>query len=121
MPDPFFDHPVLNSPYEYPRKHWELDADGQPTQQQIERRRRAEFLTPIPKPKKRRATVAQQDIVFDEGLGLSTAKQQYDPTSRAHGRRRRARERRTRRLSWPLALDECLHHVDSPSRRLLPG
>ena len=81
MPNPFFDHPVLNSPYEYPRKHWELDADGQPTQQQIDRRRRAEFLTPIPKPKKRRATVRQQDIVFDEGRGLSTAKQQYDPTS----------------------------------------
>jgi hypothetical protein len=57
MPNPFFDHPVLNSPCEYRRKHWELDADGQPTQQQIERRRRAEFLTPIPKPKKRRATV----------------------------------------------------------------
>ncbi|HXG73096.1 MAG TPA: DEAD/DEAH box helicase family protein [Gemmatimonadaceae bacterium] len=81
MSNPFFDHPILNSPYEYPRRHWELDADGQPTQQQIERRRRAEFLTPIPKPKKRRATVAQQDIVFDEGLGLSTATQQYDATS----------------------------------------
>jgi type III restriction enzyme len=81
MPNPFFDHPILNSPYEYPRRHWELDADGQPTQQQVERRRRAEFVTPIPKPKKRRATVAQQDIVFDEGLGLSTAKQQYDATS----------------------------------------
>jgi len=77
----FFDHPILNSPYEYPRKYWQLDTDGQPTQRQIERRRRAEFLTPIPKPKKRRAGVAQQDIVFDEGLGLSTAKQQYDATS----------------------------------------
>jgi type III restriction enzyme len=64
-----------------PRKHWELDPDGQPTQRQVEHRRRAEFVTPIPKPKKRRATGAQQDIVFDEGLGLSTAKQQYDPAS----------------------------------------
>ncbi len=81
MPNPFFDQPILNSPYEYPRRHWELDAEGQPTQKQIDRRRRAEFLTPIPKPKKRRATGAQQDIVFDEGLGLSTATQQYDPTS----------------------------------------
>jgi type III restriction enzyme len=81
MSNPFFDQPILNSPYECPRRHWELDADGQPTQQQVERRRRAEFLTPIPKPKKRRATAAQQDIVFDEGLGLSTPKQQYDPTS----------------------------------------
>lgn len=33
------DHrPVLNSPYEYPKQHWELDKQGQPTQQIIERR-----------------------------------------------------------------------------------
>ncbi len=36
MPNPFFDHPILNSPYEYPRRHWELDEDGQPTQQIVE-------------------------------------------------------------------------------------
>jgi hypothetical protein len=23
--NPFFDHPILNSPYEYPKCHWELD------------------------------------------------------------------------------------------------
>jgi type III restriction enzyme len=80
MSNPFFDRPILNSPYEYPKRHWELDADGQPTQKIIENRRRAEFITPIPKPKKRRAAIAQQDMVFDEGKGLSTAKQQYDPT-----------------------------------------
>ena len=22
MTNPFFDHPILNSPYEYPRRHW---------------------------------------------------------------------------------------------------
>lgn len=80
MSNPFFDRPILNSPYEYPKRHWELDADGQPTQKVIENRRRAEFITPIPKPKKRKAALAQQDMVFDEGKGLSTAKQQYDPT-----------------------------------------
>jgi type III restriction enzyme len=80
MSNPFFDHPILNSPYESPTRHWELDAQGQPTQKLVEQRRRAEFITPIPKPKKRRAT-AQADIVFDEGKGLSTTKQQYDPTS----------------------------------------
>ena len=80
MSNPFFDRPILNSPYEYPKRHWELDADSQPTQRVIESRRRAEFITPIPKPKKRRAAIAQQDMVFDEGKGLSTAKQQYDPT-----------------------------------------
>jgi type III restriction enzyme len=78
--NPFFEKPILNSPYEYPR-HWELDAQGQPTQKILERRRRAEFITPIPKPRKRKADAAQQEIVFDEGKGLSTKDQQYDPTS----------------------------------------
>ena len=36
MSNPFFDHPILNSPYEYPRRHWELDETGQPTQQTID-------------------------------------------------------------------------------------
>ncbi|NTW54900.1 MAG: DEAD/DEAH box helicase family protein [Chlorobaculum sp.] len=80
MDNPFFDHPILNSPYDYPKRHWELDSSGQPTQCVIETRRRAEFITPIPKPKKRRAE-EQQEIVFDEGSGLSTESQQYDPTS----------------------------------------
>jgi hypothetical protein len=35
----FFERPVLNSPYQYPARHWELDAQGQPTQQIIEHRR----------------------------------------------------------------------------------
>jgi type III restriction enzyme len=81
MSNPFFDHPILNSPYEYPTKHWELDENGQPTQRIIDTRRRAEFITPIPKPKKRKAAAAQAAIVFDEGKGLSTQEQQYDPTS----------------------------------------
>lgn len=74
---PFFDHPILNSPYDCPQRHWELDADGQPTQQVLQRRRRAEFITPI-----KRKTVAQQkEMVFDEGQSISTQAQQYDPTS----------------------------------------
>ena len=55
MSNPFFDHPILNSPYECPQRHWELDSSGQPTQRLLEKRRRAEFITPIPKPKKRKA------------------------------------------------------------------
>lgn len=72
MSNPFFEHPILNSPYEAPSKHWELDAQGQPTQQIIEQRRKAAFITPIPKPRKRKAAAPQQKIVFDEGKGLST-------------------------------------------------
>lgn len=80
MQDLFFQRPILNSPYGYPARHWELDGSGQPTQKILDDRRRAEFITPIPKPKKRKQKSAQQEIVFNEGLGLSTAEQQYDPT-----------------------------------------
>lgn len=81
MRDQFFEKPILNSPYGLPVRHWELDSSGQPSQQIVESRRRAEFITPIPKPKKRKNAGYQQQIVFDEGKGLSTAAQQYDPTS----------------------------------------
>jgi len=83
MSDLFFEKPVLNSPYAYPTRHWELDADGQPTQQIIEKRRRADFITPIPKPRKRKdkGAAKQEALVFDEGKGLSTREQQYDPTA----------------------------------------
>jgi len=81
MSNPFFDHPILNSPYQPPVRHWELDSDGQPTQQRLETRRPAKFITPIPKPKKRKIAAKQEGFVFDDGAGLSTKEQQYDPTS----------------------------------------
>jgi type III restriction enzyme len=77
----FFEHPILNSPYDYPARHWELDAQGQPTQQILERRRRAEFITPIPKPKKRKAQAAQTSLLLDGGDGLSTQAQEYEKTA----------------------------------------
>lgn len=84
MDNQFFDSPILNSPYEYPTHHWELDKDGQPTLQILERRRSAEFITPIPKPKRQRrnpqGAASQLSMVLDEGQGLSNEKQQYDPT-----------------------------------------
>ena len=82
MSNPFFDHPILNSPYECPQRHWQLDPSGQPTQQTIETRRRAEFITPIPKPKKRKGGTDQNELVLDEGRGLSSEDQNYDLTSR---------------------------------------
>jgi type III restriction enzyme len=76
----FFERPILNSPYEYPSHHWELDDEGQPTQRIIDTRRAAKFVTPVPKPKKSKASPKQKDLVLDEGLGLSTEAQRYDPT-----------------------------------------
>lgn len=95
MDNRFFEQPILNSPYEYPHRHWELDSSGQPTQQIIDKRRRAEFITPIPKPKKRKAAAEQQGFVFDEGKGLSTQAQQYDATSIINELRRHVDQWRT--------------------------
>ncbi|MCK5508400.1 MAG: hypothetical protein KAI50_07745 [Desulfobacterales bacterium] len=82
MDNQFFEQPILNSPYEYPARHWELDDQGQPTQRIIEKRRSAKFITPIPKPRKRKNKDApqQQEFIFDKGKGISTEEQQYDPT-----------------------------------------
>ena len=81
MDNIFFERPILNSPYEYPHRHWELDNEGQPTQKIIEQRRYAEFITPIPKPRKRKKGEAIQPQLITDDKGLSTADQQYDPTS----------------------------------------
>ncbi|OIO60969.1 MAG: restriction endonuclease [Alphaproteobacteria bacterium CG_4_10_14_0_2_um_filter_63_37] len=77
--DPFFEQPILNSPYESPSRHWELDEHGQPTQRTIEQRRSAEFVTPIPKPKKRKGGEGNY-LALDEGFGLSTQDQRYEHT-----------------------------------------
>src|SRR3712207_6346730 len=79
MSNQFFAQRILNSPYLYPSKHWELDEQGQPTQRIIDDRRRAEYITPIPRPKKQKGSAKQQKLVFDNGL--SDQKQQYDPSS----------------------------------------
>ena len=74
MSDRFFDRPILNSPYEYPSRHWELDETRQPTSRILDRRRHVSFITPIPKPKKR----GQREMDFDEAAqALETDGQQY--------------------------------------------
>ncbi len=78
MENRFFEQPILNSPYEYPARHWELDTEGQPTQQIVERRRIAEFITPIPKSRKRTGSKDQVELNLDSD-GVSTEKQKYDP------------------------------------------
>ncbi len=82
----FFEQPVLNSPYERPSRHWELDETGQPTQQIVEHRRPAEFVSPIPQPKKRKGSAQQAALVFDEAAQkLEAAGQQYDLTAIING------------------------------------
>lgn len=78
MSDLFFEKPILNSPYELPCRHWELDPSGQPTQRIEPSRRRAELISPIPKARKQKGGVKQDSLLFDDGYGLSTQEQRYD-------------------------------------------
>lgn len=80
MNNQFFEKPILNSPYDHPSRHWELDH-GQPTQQIIESRRLAEYITPLPKPKKRKGQAEQASLLLDDDKGLSTQAQEYQKTA----------------------------------------
>src|SRR5208283_383029 len=71
---------ILNSPYRYPGRHWELDDDGQPTTRIIENRRQSKLITPVPKPKKRKKSANQYAMTFDAGDDLSSKEQEYNPT-----------------------------------------
>ena len=82
----FFEQPILNSPYEYPSRHWELDASGQPTNKTRDERRKVAFITPIPK----KSGGGQLKMVFDEAAqALGTEAQQYDLTAFIGGVRQR--------------------------------
>ena len=83
----FFEQPILNSPYEYPSRHWELDHNRQPTNQLIESRREASFITPVPEPKKRRR--GQRQLQLDaEAAAISSAEQEYQRAYVINGVRR---------------------------------
>jgi len=69
--------PSLTHPYENPLKHWELDKDGQPTQKIIQARRKAEFITPIPKARKQKKK-KQGELDFGDDTGISTNTQKYE-------------------------------------------
>ena len=91
MGNPFFNQPVLDSPYEYPSRHWELSDSGQPTHRILDARRRVSFISPIPKPRKRRGAAGEQaHLMFDEASReLADGGQQYDLTAIINEVRRR--------------------------------
>ncbi len=76
----FFEKPILNSPYDYPARHWQLDEDGQPTDSIVANRRKSSYVTPVPKPKKRKKG-QEKDLFAEEPQGISIDGQIYDQTS----------------------------------------
>ena len=103
----FFENPVLNSPYERPNRHWELDASGQPTHRIVESRRLTEFITPIPKPRKRKDSGKG---LFDEGQG--TEGQRYEHAAIINSVRRQVDE-------WRVLPNTADWHVTPETARLL--
>ena len=78
MSEPFFQRPILNSPYEYPSRHWKLDPHGLPTSEIVKTRRTAEFISPVPAPKAQTGKAIQLRLALGE-KDLSTEEQQYNP------------------------------------------
>lgn len=77
----FFEQPILNSPYEAPRFHHLLDADGQPIDAPpVAGRRRSELTTPVPKPRNRPGRERQTTMALGDAGGVSDAEQEYNPT-----------------------------------------
>ena len=110
MENQFFERPILNSPYDYPARHWELDESGQPTQQVIDSRRGADFVTPIPRPRKRNGGGEQGDLALGDA-GLSTDAQRYH-SALINGVRQQVDR-------WRLIPDPGQWHVTPETARLL--
>lgn len=79
MSEDFFSQPILNSPYDYPNRHWDLDDEGQPTGKVVEARRQSRLITPIPKPQKQKKQAKQNELGLTGTTGLDSEAQKYDP------------------------------------------
>lgn len=76
----FYEQPILNSPYEVPTRYHALDDDRQPLEQPpIEGRRPCDFVTPVPKPKRKSLKGKQASMLFEDAEGLSDKDQEYNP------------------------------------------
>ena len=77
MPN-FYEQPILNSPYERSTRHWELDEERRPTHTVLEGRRPADFITPIPPPRRQEGAGSAQ-MEFDErAAALGDDSQRYE-------------------------------------------
>jgi type III restriction enzyme len=79
MAKPFYEQPILNSPYFPPTRHHSLGEDGQPLDQPpIHGRRESKYVTPVPAARRARARNAgQADLDLDRTEG---EQQGYNPS-----------------------------------------
>ncbi len=66
MSQSFFEQPILNSPYEPPRRHHALDEKGQPLNTPpVEGRRKSELISPVPPSRKQGKRARQAELDLD--------------------------------------------------------
>ena len=122
MEQRFFEQPILNSPYEYPARHWELDENRQPTNRIVDRRRTVSVITPIPAARKQ--TSKQGKLGLDDaGKTFNEDGQQYELMRMIESVRNRVNEwRRLPRADWRVTpetarlLQHWRHHQFSDIR-----
>ncbi len=80
MATPFYEQPILNSPYGAPTRHHALDAEGQPIDEPpLPGRRESKLLTPVPKAKKRGGG-KQASLALSAEADVDASGQEYNPT-----------------------------------------
>ena len=95
----FFEQPILNNPYEAPRFHHALDAEGQPLDAPpIEGRRRSELWTPVPKPRKKSAKTGRRACPSVNGSRSRNTIRPRSSTRSARSSKAGARPAQSRRL-----------------------
>jgi len=121
MPTPtFFENPILNSPYEYPKKHWETDGGNQPTGRIVSSRRPSSLRSPIPAPKSKREDGDQPalDLFSKEIDGVDYQENSFINMVRAYVDEWRALPREKWGVTPETArLLEHWRHYDFPSYR----
>ena len=80
MPN-FYEQPILNSPYERPAQHWELLGENRrPTHKVLKGRRPADFITPIPLPRRQESAGSAQMEFDPKAEALGDGNQRYEPS-----------------------------------------
>src|SRR6266403_2895929 len=78
MSKPFYEQPILNSPYFVPARHHALGDDGRPLDfPPLEGRRKCGYVTPVPKARKQRQGSFSQPTLDLGGGGTDDAGQAY--------------------------------------------
>lgn len=114
MSKPFYEQPVLNSPYYVPTRHHALGSDGQPLDHPpIEGRRQCGYVAPVPKARKQRQ---RSGTSTQETLDLGADR---DITGQAYGVARIVDEIRQHLLTWRAIPNPADWGVTPSTARLL--